>query len=44
LAGTHVPILSWRSPLARGAAYAAGAAAVVVFTGGTAVPFIYFQF
>jgi D-alanyl-lipoteichoic acid acyltransferase DltB (MBOAT superfamily) len=41
--GRHVPSLGWPAPL-RGALVGMAATAIIVFSGGTAVPFIYFQF
>jgi hypothetical protein len=40
---TEEPVLDW-GPVARGAAYAVMIVSIVVFSGGTSVPFIYFQF
>jgi alginate O-acetyltransferase complex protein AlgI len=41
--GGETPMLSWR-PVARGVVYAAFVIAIIIFSGGTSVPFIYFQF
>jgi D-alanyl-lipoteichoic acid acyltransferase DltB (MBOAT superfamily) len=40
---TETPVLDW-SPVARGVAYAVMVVAILIFSGGTPVPFIYFQF
>lgn len=40
---SETALLEWH-PVSRGVAYAAMAVAVLVFSGGTPVPFIYFQF
>ena len=42
-AGDHAPMLRW-SPAARGAAYGLMIIPIVVFSGGSPVPFIYFNF
>lgn len=41
--GSDTPVLSW-NPVARGIAYAAMVVAILIFSGATPVPFIYFQF
>jgi len=40
---TETPVLDW-GPVARGVAYAVMVVAILIFSGGTPVPFIYFQF
>lgn len=40
---TETPVLTW-GPVARGVAYAVMLVAILIFSGGTPVPFIYFQF
>ncbi len=40
---TDTPVLAW-NPAVRGVAYAAMVVAILIFSGGTSVPFIYFQF
>jgi alginate O-acetyltransferase complex protein AlgI len=41
--GSETPVLYW-SPVVRGVVYGALVVAIIVFSGGTPVPFIYFQF
>jgi len=42
-ADTHTPMLEWR-PWVQGLTYGAMIVAIIVFSGGETVPFIYFQF
>ena len=42
-AGTQTVMVRW-APVARGAFYGAALVALVLFSGGEPVPFIYFQF
>ncbi len=42
-AKSHVPMVNWR-PIPLGAALGTGITAIILFSGGAAVPFLYFQF
>jgi len=42
-AKAHVPMMNWR-PIPLGAALGSGITAIILFSGGASVPFLYFQF